>query len=79
MSIIYKVFQTFRTALIGVAGFMILTSVAPFPASAGEDVFTVSGVKVDVKAENAVAAREKAFESAQTVAFTALATPPAGR
>lgn len=42
-------------------------------AWAAEDVFTVSGVKVDVKAENAVAAREKAFVEAQVAAFRALA------
>lgn len=48
--------------------------VAPLGAvQAAEDVFTVSGVKVDVKAENAVAAREKAFVEAQVAAFRALA------
>jgi hypothetical protein len=42
-------------------------------AKADDDVFTVSAVKVDVTAENAVAAREKAFAQAQSVAFMALA------
>lgn len=37
------------------------------------DVFTVSGVEVDVTAENAVAAREKAFAEARGEAFRALA------
>lgn len=59
-----------RTALLMVTGALILSS----PAIAADDVFTVAGVKVDAKAENAVAAREKAFSTAQTVAFTAIAT-----
>lgn len=71
MSIIYTAFKCLRTApLVIVAGVLILSS----PALAAEDVFTVSGVKVDVHAENAVAAREKAFTDAQTVAFNALAS-----
>lgn len=53
---------------------ILLLLVAPISAArAAEDVFTVSGVKVDVKAENAVAAREKAFVEAQVAAFRALA------
>jgi hypothetical protein len=72
---IYTAFHSMRTALLtGLmvgAGLCILSS--PVRA-AGDDVFTVAGVKVDAKAENAVAAREKAFATAQTVAFTAIAT-----
>jgi hypothetical protein len=52
---------------------VLAMSCAPIPAQAAEDVFTVSGVKVDVTAENAVAAREKAFSEAQETAFKALA------
>lgn len=68
MDIIYKSFQRFRTALLLLAGIAVFS----VPARA-EDVFTVSSVKVDVTAENAVAAREKAFTKAQTDAFMALA------
>ncbi|MDB5491540.1 MAG: hypothetical protein JWO78_1389 [Micavibrio sp.] len=71
---IYTAFHRMRTALLtGLmlgAGLVILSS----PVIAADDVFTVAGVKVDAKAENAVAAREKAFATAQTVAFTAIAT-----
>lgn len=72
MSILYTSFERIRTALaIGVVlvsfGFMTKA------AMAAPDVFTVRGVKVDVTAENAVAAREKAFAEAQIVAFKALA------
>lgn len=42
-------------------------------ATAEDSVFTVSGVHVDVTAENAVAAREAAFDQAQSKAFAALA------
>lgn len=66
---IYKAFHPVRTALLMLAGLCILSS----GASAADDVFTVAGVKVDAKAENAVAAREKAFTTAQTTAFSALA------
>lgn len=68
MDIIYTSFHRFRTALLLLAGAVAFS----LPAMA-EDVFTVSSVKVDVTAENAVAAREKAFTEAQTDAFMALA------
>jgi len=70
MTIFYKAFHSVRIVLTATVAALILSS----SAFAGEDVFKVSGVKVDAKAENAVAAREKAFENAQIVAFTALAT-----
>ena len=48
-----------------------LTSV---PSQASDPIFTVEDVKVDVTAENAISAREKAFEEAQVKAFTELTT-----
>ncbi len=67
--LIYKCFRVLRTVLLLIlAGGFVLAS----PVRA-DDVFTVSDVKVDVTAENAVAAREKAFIEAQVQAFTALA------
>jgi len=44
------------------------------PAFASDPIFTVEDVKVDVTAENAIAARGKAFEEAQIKAFTELTT-----
>jgi hypothetical protein len=60
------------TIILAALGAMML----PFGtvrAQTAEDVFTVRDVQVDVTAENAVAAREKAFTEAQKVAFLALA------
>lgn len=68
MNIFYTSFHRIRIALPMMAMLLLLS----VPAGA-EDVFTVSGVKVDVTAENAVAAREKAFNEAQLAAFKALA------
>lgn len=72
MNILYTSFHQIRTALAMMAMLLALSVSAPVSARA-EDVFTVSGVKVDVTAENAVAAREKAFVEAQLAAFKALA------
>lgn len=44
----------------------------PNASHASDPIFTVEGVKVDVTAENAIAAREKAFEEAQIKAFQEL-------
>ncbi len=72
MSILYTSFQRIRTALT--IGAVLVSCVAlTKTVHAAPDVFTVRGVKVDVTAENAVAAREKAFSEAQIVAFKALA------
>lgn len=58
----------------GFCGMVLLIAfLTASPAPAAEDVFTVRGVKVDVTAENAVTAREKAFGEAQVAAFKALA------
>lgn len=66
---IYRCFRALRTVLLLIlAGGIIYSS-----SARADDVFTVSDVKVDVTAENAVAAREKAFAEAQVQAFTALA------
>jgi len=43
-------------------------------ANAQDPIFTVENVKVDATAENAIAAREKAFEEAQIKAFQELTT-----
>ncbi len=60
---------------------VILTSlcfafVVFFPnlSHASDPIFTVEDVKVDVTAENAIAAREKAFEEAQVKAFQELSS-----
>lgn len=67
--LIYRCFRVLRTVpLLILAGCFIVTS-----SVQADDVFTVSDVKVDVTAENAVAAREKAFSEAQVQAFMALA------
>jgi len=49
-----------------------LVMLASFPSFANDPIFTVQDVKVDVTAENAIAARAKAFEEAQVKAFTEL-------
>lgn len=80
-----------RFSLNFAAALVLLVAFAGFnPARAAEDVFTVSAVTVDITAENAVAAREKAFTEAQGSALKALAerllspadfakyTPPTG-
>lgn len=45
---------------------------SPFSAQAQEHVYTVEQVKIDIRGENPVEAREKAFEQAQVKAFSAL-------
>ncbi len=52
--------------------FFYMTAAVPF-ARADSDLYTVRGVKVDVTDENAVKAREQAFEDAQSIAFSTLA------
>ncbi len=69
MAYFYRTFQGFRTVFYAViAGFFILSA----PAYAQSAVFTVSDVQVDVTAENALAARDQAFEKAQIDAFSIL-------
>lgn len=70
MAVFYKGFGCQRT------GFCLLLTLflgvfVPV-AAANEGVYTVSGVEVDVTADNAVQAREKAFAEAQAAAFEIL-------
>lgn len=70
---IYKQFPFARTALCG----LFLLGLMAFPqllrAADANTAFTVEGVEVDVTAKNAVLAREKAMEEAQTKAYQMLA------
>lgn len=65
---IYKVFGGVSIALL--AGLLL---VAGPQARAQDPLFTIEGVKVDVTAESAAAAREQAFAKAEQEAFTMLA------
>lgn len=70
----YRLFRCRRTAFCAAffvaAAFVLAASHAQ---AADDDAFTVTGVRVDVTAESALAAREQAFDKAQTDAFTELA------
>ena len=75
MALFYKQFLSPRTAFWLVFGVFCLTLCLSMSAAQAENsVFTVSGVKVDVTAKDALQARDKAFEKAQTEAFKILAT-----
>lgn len=78
MSIFYKHFIKLRTALCAyfLACFVLIPAFVPAfaPAFAMDNLFTVENISVDVTAENAIAAREKAFDEAQIKAFEALAS-----
>lgn len=65
---IYKVFGRTSIALL-----MMLLLLNLSPAWAQDPLFTIEGIKVDVTAESANVAREKAFAQAEQDAFTALA------
>lgn len=69
---VYKQFCVFRTALYALAAlvFLIIPAVAH---AAANPAYTVEGVEVDVTAENAVKAREKALDEAQVKAYQMLA------
>jgi hypothetical protein len=69
---IYKQFAATRTAFYLLAALLFLL----FPAmsmAAANPAYTVEGVEVDVTAENAVKAREKALDEAQVKAYQMLA------
>lgn len=66
MTDIHKALALVRTVFC-----IILLAVSP--AMASDATYTIEGVEVDVTAENAVEAREKAFEEAQVKAFEVLA------
>ncbi|MCE7887332.1 MAG: DUF2066 domain-containing protein [Alphaproteobacteria bacterium PRO2] len=70
MAIIYKTFRAIRTVLYAIFACFLL---APGPALAEADLFTVEGVQVDVTADSALAARDQAFDKAQVDAFLVLA------
>lgn len=75
MALFYKQFLSPRTAFwLVFSVFCLALALSTSPAQADNNVFTVSGVKVDVTAKDALKARDKAFEKAQTEAFKVLAT-----
>lgn len=67
MAIFYKPFKIFRIALC------VLSLCFAGAPSAQAQSYTIEGVEVDVSANNAIAARDKAFEQAQREAFKRLA------
>ena len=67
MARIYKVFGGVSIALLVALWLMAA------PALAGDPLYTVEGVKVDVTAKSAAAAREEAFAKAEQQAFMAIA------
>jgi hypothetical protein len=70
MAILYKPFKPFRTVFYVLLAAFFCWS---FPALAQLDPYVVEGVKVDVTADNAINARNQAFEKAQQEALKALA------
>lgn len=74
MAIFYKTFAQARTALsvLGLCFFLAPSVLIPGVAHANS-LFTVDNVTVDATAENALKAREQAFEEAQGKAFDELA------
>lgn len=72
---LYKAFLAVRTVLcLGfLAGLLPAHAMAQSPAAPEASLFTVENVVVDVTADNALQAREKAFEEAQVKAFGELA------
>lgn len=68
----YRHFDTFCT--VRTAVFAVLFGIfSLFPALAHADAYTVENIEVDVTADNAVQAREKAFEEAQVKGYKMLA------
>lgn len=65
----YRFFILIASALVLFSGIFLFSGIS----RADESVFTIDGVKVDVTAESAVAARGQAFEKAQQEAFRMLA------
>lgn len=69
---VYKQFCLFRTALYALSAVLFLVN--PLSAHAAVNpAYTVEGVEVDVTAENAVKAREKALDEVQVKAYQMLA------
>lgn len=77
MAIFYKPFRFFRIVprvyFLALMGFsLFLATLVPVSSHAMGSLFTVDDIAVDVSAENAIKAREKAFEQAQAQAFDVL-------
>jgi hypothetical protein len=74
MAPFYKTFQRVRQSLplLALAAFLVLGQ--PVAAQEMASPYTVQNVNVDVSADNALKAREMAFEQAQIAAFEELAT-----
>ena len=68
MASFYKMFHSLRTVLMALLACFSLS----LPVYAATSLFTVENVTVDVSAENALKAREKAFEDAQVKSFEEL-------
>lgn len=72
MAILYKGFLFFRTVFCAVL--LSFCAGIPAPSFADDPLFTVSNIKVDVKAKNSAIARERAFSNAQQKAFEELSS-----
>ena len=70
---VYRHFQSVRTALYALFAGLALLGGLPHGAYAADDLFTVENVEVDVTADNAVEARNKALDEAQVKAYRMLA------
>jgi hypothetical protein len=71
---VYRHFHSVRTALCAALAGVILLACPPVAWAAGQDaLYTVENVEVDVTADNAVHAREKALDEAQVKAYRMLA------
>ncbi len=70
MASFYKTFQSLRIVFM----VLFIGFFAANAAFAGNSLFTIENVTVDVSAENALKAREQAFEKAQVKAFQELTT-----
>lgn len=66
-----KLYKTFLSPSIVLIALICLLSMNA--ASANDPIFTIENIEVDVTAENAIVARQKAFEEAQIKAFETLA------
>jgi len=74
MVFVYKDFWRLRTVLYALFAAVLSVFVAvPVMAQTSADVYTIEDVQVDITADNAVQAREKAFQEAQVMAYRMLA------
>lgn len=70
MAILYKTFMPIRTVFL--AFLLVFLAFAPMAMAAGNPLFTVEGIEVDVTADSALAARNEAFSKAQQDAYKKL-------